>query len=651
MADLLSIRYGAERLTRAETATRVLTRLLQRLPASLWETDPADPTIQRELMRAFAHPVALALENQTIARQMTLLLEAEGVDLDTLLTDYGLRRYLQRPDAFARQVGMHLLNIPKGTTHAVRVVADLLFDLPHVTLDTGLNQAHVFVADTHPVTTPYTYWSLVSQDGQWYSVTIDHGLPVVSTFPPPGLNTAPAGATLAWFQVRDQTQVPWYVIIEADTLAITETPPTWGTGTTEPFRVLDGAQGLWELRVDRDVPRLETVPITGPEAQGYWRFASTDSAVVYALYVDAEVLVLSEVFPPGRDETPTMDPLDWVTVLDETQMPWYAYAAGGTLSLAHVPPPGQGTAAPFQVLDGRGNRWEAVVAAGPEALALALLAPVAAFATLLDPGHVFETVQLVNESAMPWWLSIVGGIPQLSDTAPSGAVDVTPAGGPYRWLRLYDLAGTLWYGYPTTTLGLFDVSTTSPEGLGTAAVQTLGDDAGVRWHVGIDPAGTFAVSDTPRRSFDGLSTALVLTDAQEHTWFWRLEGSLPFFEVSDVLWPDSVAQTPWGQISWLAMRSEVGEVRYVFPEVGTGHPSVADGPPLGAPWGWSDPVLLYDATGQPWALEVESGDILVYTSQLPDNIPPPQPPLSLRETQDAFAHVQSAGSLVTVLVA
>src|SRR5580765_4158647 len=102
MTEVATIRYGSELITREDATARLLQRLLNHLPQSLWDTDPASPTVQRDLYQAFAERSAQFLDNLTIARKMTLLLEAEGLDLDALLRDYGLRRYLQRPDAYAR---------------------------------------------------------------------------------------------------------------------------------------------------------------------------------------------------------------------------------------------------------------------------------------------------------------------------------------------------------------------------------------------------------------------------------------------------------------------------------------------------------------------------------------------------------------------
>ena len=68
-----------------------------------------------------------------------------------------------------------------------------------------------------------------------------------------------------------------------------------------------------------------------------------------------------------------------------------------------------------------------------------------------------------------------------------------------------------------------------------------------------------------------------------------------------------------------------------------------------APWGWSDPVTWLDADGQRWRLQVTYE--IVGIEQLTDAaIPGLANPILLSDILDAAAHVQAAGSLVTVLV-
>src|SRR5215510_5282280 len=140
--------------TITETTQDVLARMLRRLPPSLWDADPASNTLQRDIYQAISAQLATWLEQREIARKMTLLREAQGVDLDVLMEDYGLKRYLQRPDDFARQIAANILFAPRCTDYAVAHLADLLFDQPHVTLHTGRSQTHIFLAATHTVSTP-----------------------------------------------------------------------------------------------------------------------------------------------------------------------------------------------------------------------------------------------------------------------------------------------------------------------------------------------------------------------------------------------------------------------------------------------------------------------------------------------------------------
>lgn len=649
MPALASIAYGQETITRDDATARILASLLTRLAPALWNTAPEDPTVQRDLAQALAEQLALWLENKTIAQQMTLLLQAEGLDLDALLQDYGLRRYLQRPDEVARQVGMHCLWMPQGTEHALSVLADLLFDLPHQVVRTGRHEAHVFVTDTHPVTTPSSYWGMIARDtGVWYAVTIHQGVPAISPIAPPGLNTAPGPQTPSWFMVLDETQAPWYVTIDGDTLMVSDTQPTWGFGTTEPFRVLDGAQLWWELRVDRHSQVLNAVALTGSAPYAYWRVQSPDRGLYY-VYMDNFVPTINPVAPAGRDETPTTANLDWFTVWDETQTPWYVTIQGDTLQLSRVQPTGNGTAVPFRVVDRQGNVIGLFVNSAMAVLESRVLQAAATEFTVTSPSHPFEAVHFIDSQLTSWWLSMHGGTAQLTPTLPVGATDVTPPGGPFAWLRVYGLGGERWYGYANPS-GVWAISLTSPGGLGTAVPQTLGDDRGVQWHFGVSAAKTFAISNTPRTDLQGLSTAMVLNDATGTRWFWRIAGNLSLFEVAPVLWPDAISQVPWGELGWLQIPTEAGETRFVFPDVGTGVPIVSIAPPLTSWWGWTEPVVLYDRTGQAWTLSVGYDGTVVYTPQGAEDIPQRPPLLSLRDATDAFGHIQSAGSLVTTLI-
>ena len=474
--------------TLTEHTSDVLARMLRRLPPSLWNTDPTDSTLQRDLYRAFAEQIAVWLENRAIARASTLLLEADGVDLDTLLADYGLKRYLQRPDDYARQIAMQILWTPKGTHYAVATMADLLFDAPHVTLRTGRSHTHVLLADTHPITVEHSYWSLLSDEGLWYALTVDGTVPTISPFSPPGLDLSPGERPLHWFTVEDELSATWYVTIAADTLVVSQTAPGWGTGTSQSFSVLDGQGTTWELSVH----------------------SGTESLVCTAI-------------------APDQPPL-----------------------------------------------------------------------TVLSPNHVFQAMQLVDSAATVWWLSIDGDTGNLTSTLPAGATDVTPAGGPWRWLRLQDLAGAFWYA-SVTTLGVWLLHTSPPAGLGTAFPQGVGDAHGVMWHWGVDPAGSFAISDAPNIDYGGMATAICLNAADGLKWFWRVRGGR--LEWSHELWPDTIDQSPWGELGWLATHTTTGARVYVYPSL-QGVPIAADGPPNTSPWGWDDPVTFVDAPGAAWQIQV-----------------------------------------------
>jgi hypothetical protein len=534
--SLAATRYGNEVLTQEDVTLRLLTDLLQRLPEALWNTDPTDPTLQQQLFVPIATELARWLEQLTMATKMTLLLEAEGIDLDRLLDDYGLRRYLQRPDPYARQVGMACLFRVKATLTALTRLADLLFDLPHTVLRTGPAEVQVFLADSAPITTPYSYWTVTSRDGRRYAVTVHKGLGWISERPPPGLDVTPAGAQLAGIKIGGDDSNFWYLTVEGDTLHVSRTPPTWGPS----------------------------------DAVGY------------------------------------------------------------------------------QVLDGEGQLWTFGVLSGPEVAQPILLSSSNAPLVVLDPAHPFQTAQVVDAVGTSWWLWVRRGIAHLDPTAPVGALNVTPQGGPWRWLRLYGVGDSLWYGFPLTT-GIWDVSQATPGGLGTNGVQELGDPDGTSWRLGITTSGTFGVSDTPRVTYGTLATALLLHDRTGKAWYWRIRVPGPIFDVSDTLWPDTVVQMPWGSLGWLAITSAEGLQWYVFPMAVIGNPQVELGPPSTSPWGWREPVQLRDSTGQRWNLSIRNG-VLHYEPDLASDLPLRAPALDLRDVLDAYRHVYAAGTQLMIRV-
>lgn len=628
----------ADTLTNA--TADLLARLLCRLPQSLWDTDPTSPTVQRDLYRAQAVQLAVFLEQRDIARRMTLLRSAEGIDLDRLLADYGLKRYLQRPDAAARQIGQNLLFAPRGTHYAIERLADLLFDLPHATLRTGRGQTHVFVAAVHPVTTPHSYWGLISAAGLWYAVSVDRTVPTISQGPPPGLNVAPGPHTLTWFTVQDGAGVPWYVSIAEETLRLDPVPPA-GYGTTEPFAVLDGRGNRW--RLEAQGARLVSVLDTGLAGFGTWRV--TDRlGTLWFLAMERQVPTLTSAAPVGSlDQTPGGIPLDWFTVEDALGTPWYVSIEAETLAVTSTSPGGLGTASLAEFLDQRGQRW--VLSTRSGVLVTQAVNPHNADFVVVAPAAPFQALKLVDSAGGPWWVCLDKDTFLTTELLPVGARDATPAGGPYHWWRFYDVAHTPWYVWPSTS-GVLLYDTVSPGGAGTRAPEQLGDAHGVLWH-GAVRAGTLLLSDAPPVDDTGLPTALCLRDEAGAAWFWRVSKQV--LEWSPVLWPDTIDQSPWGEIGWLQVSSSTGEPRFLFP-TRQGDATAAAVPPASSPWGWNAPVRLRDASGIPWALSVRGQATVRLDPERPDELPLAPGAIPVAEALEAFRHVQAAGSLLTLLI-
>jgi hypothetical protein len=586
--------------TLAVATTDLLARMLRRLPPSLWDNDPASPTVQRDLYQAVAEQCALWLEQREIARRMTLLLEAEGVDLDVLLQDYGLKRYLGLPDAYARQVGEQILFAPQGTLYSIAQLANLLFYAqPHQTLRTGRSQAHVLLAYTRPITTPYSYWGLVSQEGLWYAVTVDGAVATASQMPPPGLNLAPGPHTLHWFQVLDETGAPWYVTVRGDTLHASQTQPA-GYGTAEPFSVLDGHDQHWTLSVSSsDAVLVTTLVDMATMTQWYWRLLTPTGTTVY-VWIEGHVPTFNPTAPGGFvDHTPGGAPLAWVALPDERGVLWYVVVQDDTLFVQATLPGGAGTAESWTLLDAAGTLWRLTVHSLAQAVVATAITPSAAGMEVLSPHHVREAFSLADSAGTLWWFAVSGSTLLGTPLRPAGAADVTPAGGPYRWLRVTDLAGSLWYAFPNTA-GVLQVSLSNPGSLGTALPRSLGDQSGVQWHWGV-VSSALVLSNAPPVDYGGLATTICLNDAAGKRWFWRVDGGR--LDWSPVLWPDSADQSPWGELGWLQVTSTTSVTLYVFPDL-EGIPTAAVAPPATSPWGWQDPVTFVDAAGSRWTLQV-----------------------------------------------
>lgn len=587
--------------TLAVAATDLLARMLRRLPPSLWDSDPTSPTVQRDLYAALAAQCALWLEQRDILRTMTLLLEAEGVDLDVLLQDYGLKRYVRLPDAYARQAAELILFTPQGTLHSLAQLADILFyNQPHLTLRTGRSHVHVLLAYTHPITTPYSYWGLVSQEGLWYAVTVDGAVATTSQAPPPGLDLSPGPHTLHWFQVADETGAPWYVTIAGDTLHVSQTQPA-GYGTTEPFAVLDGHSQRWTLSVSSlDAALVTTLVDVQAMTRWYWRLFYPTGVTAY-VWIEGEVPTVSPTAPGGFvDQTPGGGaPLTWVAVPDEIGTLWYVVIQNDTLFVQATLPAGFGTAEPWTLLDAAGTLWLLRVSGREGALNVTAARAAASGLEVLSPHHVREAFSLADSAGTLWWFAVSGSTLLGTPLRPSGAADVTPAGGPYRWLRVTDLAGALWYAFPNTA-GAVQVSLSNPGGLGTATPRSLGDMNGVEWHWGV-VSSALVLSNAPPVDYGGLATTICLSDAAGKRWFWRVDGGQ--LDWSPVLWPDSADQSPWGELGWLQVTSTTSVPLYVFPDL-EGIPTAAVAPPATSPWGWQEPVTFVDAAGTRWTLQV-----------------------------------------------
>ncbi len=603
--------------TLSQATTDLCARMLRRLPPSLWDTDPASATVQRDLYQAIAGQVALWLEQREIARQSTLLLEAQGVDLDTLLEDYGLKRYLGLPDAYARQVAEQILFTPQGTLYSLAQLADLLlYDRPHRTLETGGSQVHVLLSDAHPITVPYSYWGLVSEDGQWYAVTVDGGVATIHPSPPPGLNVAPGPQTLHWFQVPDEHGDPWYVTIRADTLAVSQTLPA-GTGVDTPFLVLDGLGQRWTLTVDSLSETLVATLEPGLTVAGYWTLQDP-LGTLYALWVEGEVATIATTPPAGVDQTPGGMPLAWITAPDAAGVLWYLSVEHDVLATTAVSPGGVGTFEPFEILGSGGDRWQLRVSLPDQALVTLAMPDPTDDLIALAPQHPYEAFQLADSTGALWWFAMQGGVLVGTPTLLGGAQDVTPAGGPYRWLRMTDLAGQLWYAFPSTS-GVLTTSLVSPGGAGTAAPRAVGARDGVLWHWGL-VGGVLTYSESPHVDYGGMPTSLCLKDAAGAKWFWRVErGHLAW---SPWLWPDTADQSPWGELGWLRVTNPPDPPLYVFPSL-QGVPTAAEGPPLASFWGWHAPVTFRDSAGVSWHLMVAPttpGPVVFWRIQTPEGV-------------------------------
>ena len=318
-----------------EVALVVTQRMLQRLPASLWDHSLETP--QAKLYGGMARELARWLEAWDVVRRCTLLQQADGIDLDMLLRDYGLQRYNRRPDAFARQIARQILWTPKGTLYSLQEVATLLTDAPQLCARSGRLQPHWWVALNQAVSMPRTYWQLGNALGEVCYLSLADNDICLSPYPPPGANTTPwpegytpvpgggpplyAGGredviTLFWLHVPDETGSLWYLTLGAGgSLAVSQDLRIAGPGTLAAVHLLDGAGEAWGLRLDRETMSLLLEPLsTPPTTPSYWRLRDPEGHEWILAVQQGALMTHPAPAPLGWvDLTPGGVPLDWVS--------------------------------------------------------------------------------------------------------------------------------------------------------------------------------------------------------------------------------------------------------------------------------------------------------------------------------------------------
>jgi hypothetical protein len=653
-------------------------RMLRRLPPSLWDQGLETP--QGKLYQAIAEELARWLEAWAIVRQCTLLQEADGVDLDTLLWDYALKRYNQRPDAYARQVARQILWTPQGTLYSLQEVARLLTDTPQLLGRSGRLQPHWWLAATRPITMPRTYWQLGDALGEVWYLSLQENDLVLSQWPPPGANVTPwpdgyspipgggppayAGgwedvATLYWFRVPDATRRLWYVSVgEGGSARLSLERPGPEPGTAVPLQLLDGNGEVWGLTVDHETVSLVLVPLTTPlRTPSYWRLVDTDGRE-WLLLVSQGSFFLDE--PPApllwQDVTPGGVPLAWLALTRDSTTRYMQLLPQGVLALVDTQPAGPGTSEALTLRDLHGgDLWSG----GLDLLALALqLTPVEQPpvvsgdpVVVLNPGFVAQYLTLHDQAGLPWhlWRSPVEFA--VSDQAPLTHQDATPPGGPFTWWRLRALSGEPSAVYPDAG-DCLAVGRPAPAGTGTADPQAMGDEDGALWHFGIAPDGSLGLSDWPPVDFDQAATCLVMNDNDGGRWYWRLHPETGELVMSAVLEPNTIPWQPLGELGYVRDADNRDVLPwYITP--GTDHEvCVCQAPPLQQPWGLDAhqcPVI--DTTGRPWLLSMDTdGSIQPVPGQVED-IPPLTPTLYARDCIEALRHVEGAGSITTMWVA
>ena len=656
--------------------------MLQRLPPSLWDQDPA--SVQGQLYAAVAAELTSWLEAWTVTRNCTLLQRAEGVDLDRLLTDYGIKRYNQRPDPFARQIARHVLFTPKETLFRLQDLAQLLTDYMQLVARSGRQQPHYWIAATHATVVSRTYWQLADSTGLVWYLTIAHEELVLSRSPAPGANstplpdgwtmavpgapawetwgTAPAYAaargdviTLSWFTVPDAGGGMQYVTLNRDgSFQLSPEGPPPGLGTTQRLELLDGDGQTWRVLAEPDEPSLLLFPLSPDTAPpSYWRLRDS-TGTVWALFIADRVPAVSPIPPLWLDTTPGGTPLDWCVVQTVTGTVRYlTVTPSGTLALLLAEPGGSGTAQEPRLVDAAHHAWTLALEDNGRALRLDTLTPdlpTSTTWTLLDPQIVHQLLVLMDTLDHRWSLWIAHREIVLFDAVPTDVPDATPPGGPFAWWRLQALDGTRYAVRPDPDEGCLIVQDTTPAGRGTVEPTALGGVENALWHAGIAPDGSLGISDTPPVLWSDVETCLILNDPAGARWFWCYDDATGELVCSDVQEPEAIPWMAVGEVGALEGLTPHGAVRYALPAT-SGEALVSTGLQRDHPWALpmgAAPLINKDA--EPYLLRVDDDDSLSFVPQPREDIPLSAPRIYVRDLYEALGHVQAGGSLTTYWV-
>ena len=605
----------------------------------------------------FDTPAVLA---DALARFWTIILEARSQNLVTILV---------------RQTG-YSIEGPALLTAAPALAPDTSASV------TPLAEAVPSTAD---------YWALNDAQGTPYALWIDAaGVPTVTTPVSGGRPTTPPGGPFTWIQVVDESQTPWFVQVQADTLVVVATQPQ-AAGTTTAVRLSDQAGTVWTLMVSRGeealvsvVPPPPSLPppaIIAANAQ-YWRLVD-DASTVWGLWIDAEVPTLTSPITSGHDATPggtSAPPLPWFVAHDSARQVWYVQVRGDALEAVLTQPAGTGSLQDVTLNDAAGQVWTLSLDQGSEAL-------LASLPSLLGPpGALPATAQywrLVDDTSTVWALWMDAEVPTL--TSPIvGGTDVTPStsGGAsgagaaaLPWFAASDQAHTPWY--LQVRGATLEAVLSQPAGTGTLQAAVLTDAAGRTWTLSMDSGSTALLASlpVPPPSGGGPPSGGPVPGTAS---YWRMldtAGTL-YAVFVDAEVPTITAtvsggtdQTPGGTpVHWFTVTDEVSTLWYVTIVADSLNLQLAL--PAGA--GTYQVPSFTDTHGTVWTLTAyHTGEALVTTVGAPPGggaplagtwritvqpvpssaqIPALAHPLALRDATEAFRHIQAAGSLVSILV-